>query len=233
MHKIAYHCQWHKGCSPDMLRHVERFLNCSSILCPNKQTKSHRQLNVKGMAPTCNICNTKQKLYNFTTTALKAHLSTQSSSLSVFMVRKAHISAQKPHGRHLNTRGALCSQHFEYGIMVMCFPLACMRFSVSRPLIFMHDAHFEYGSNYSGDGTGSTWPQLLPYSKCCEQSASPNLRASARHGVMFAELICHWLVVWLLAVCLFGYKIEEQFENRSTCLGCRVYVFWRWFWFQL
>ena len=98
-----------------MLRHVERFLNCSSILCPNKQTKSHRQLNVKGMAPTCNICNTKQKLYNFTTTALKAHLSTQSSSLSVFMVRKAHISAQKPHGRHLNTRGALCSQHFEYG----------------------------------------------------------------------------------------------------------------------
>ena len=144
-----------------MLRHVERFLNCSSILCPNKQTKSHRQLNVKGMAPTCNICNTKQKLYNFTTTALKAHLSTQSSSLSVFMVRKAHISAQKPHRRHLNTRGALCSQHFEYGsnyghVFPVSRPLARMRFSVSHPLIRMYDTHFEYRSNYSGHGTGST-----------------------------------------------------------------------------
>ena len=152
------------------------------------------------------------------------------------MVRKAHISAQKPCGRQLNSRGALCSQHFEYGsnyghVFPVSRPLARMRFSVSHPLIRMCDTHFEYGSNYNGQGTGSTWPQLLPYSKCCEQSASPNLRTSAWHGVMFSELICPWLVVWLF--CLFGYKIEEQFENGSTCLGCRVYVFWHWFGFQL
>ena len=61
-------------------------------------------------------------------------------------------------------RSALCSQHFEYRsnyghVFPVSCPLARMRFSVSCPL------------RISGHGKGSTWPQLLPYSKCCEQSA--------------------------------------------------------------
>ena len=42
--------------------------------------------------------------------------------------------------------GALCSQHFEYEsnyghVFPVSFPLAHMRFSVSRPLIRMRDTH--------------------------------------------------------------------------------------------
>ena len=44
----------------------------------------------------------KQKPYNFTTNTLKAYLSAQTSSLSAFVIRKTHISGQKPRGRQLN-----------------------------------------------------------------------------------------------------------------------------------
>ena len=41
------------------------------------------------------------------TNMLKAHLSTQPSSFSAFMISKTHIIAQKPHGRQLNAK--VCS----------------------------------------------------------------------------------------------------------------------------
>ena len=47
----------------------------------------------------------KQKPYNFTTNSLKAYLSAQASSLSAFLISKAHISGQKPRGRQLNKKG--------------------------------------------------------------------------------------------------------------------------------
>ena len=65
------------------------------------------------MAQTHNICNTVKALYNFTTNPLKAYLCTQFYFLIRFdlMIRKTHISAQKPHGRQLNgkVRGSECA----------------------------------------------------------------------------------------------------------------------------
>ena len=56
------------------------------------------------MAPTRNICNTKQKPYNFTTDTLKGYLSAQASSLSACVISKVHTSGQKPRGRQLNAK---------------------------------------------------------------------------------------------------------------------------------
>ena len=46
----------------------------------------------------------KQKPYNLTTNTVKAYLSTQSSSLSGFVISKTRISGQKPHRRQVNAK---------------------------------------------------------------------------------------------------------------------------------
>ena len=55
----------------------------------------------------------KQKSCNFITNTLKAYLSTQASSVSAFVISKAHTSGQKPRERQLsakvcNSKSAIC-----------------------------------------------------------------------------------------------------------------------------
>ena len=52
----------------------------------------------------CRDAILKQKLYNFTTNALKAYLRVQASSLSAYVISKTHIVLQKPCGRQLNMK---------------------------------------------------------------------------------------------------------------------------------
>ena len=77
--------------------------------CLVKQSRSiynsmQRHCEGLGMAPTCYICNIKQKPYNFTTNTLKPYLSAQASFLSGCVISKTHRSGQRPRGRQLNTK---------------------------------------------------------------------------------------------------------------------------------
>ena len=72
------------------------------------------------MAPTPNIGILKQKPYNFTTNTLKAYLSAQASSLSAFVMSKALISGQKPHGRQLNAK-MYGSKSAIFRILLSCY----------------------------------------------------------------------------------------------------------------
>ena len=70
----------------------------------------------------------KQKPYNFTTSTLKAYLSTQSSSLSAFMISKTHITAQKLRGRQLNAK-VCCSESAIFLILLSFFLVKTTKFN--------------------------------------------------------------------------------------------------------